>query len=189
MLVKNGAICYDGGMKKRNKKSPSFPFRPLNVVVAGIIHRGHILLIERPKGTYAGMWSLPGGKLEFGEHIEEAVVREVREETGLVCTFAALRGIASELVVIGRTKKTKAHFILWACEVRPRHLRATEQQEGRVRWVPLADIRAKRIAVVPSDALMINEFFLNGKREIPVHRSRVRQDGESYEVEYFDLKK
>lgn len=43
----------------------------------------HILLVRRAKPPMAGRWSLPGGKLEFGETIESAVLREILEESGL----------------------------------------------------------------------------------------------------------
>jgi 8-oxo-dGTP diphosphatase len=42
-----------------------------------------ILLIRRGRGPAAGEWSLPGGRVAFGEELHEAVVREVAEETGI----------------------------------------------------------------------------------------------------------
>lgn len=47
---------------------------------------GRILLVLRRNDPSAGHWSLPGGKVEPGESLEQAVVREVEEETGLVVT-------------------------------------------------------------------------------------------------------
>ena len=44
---------------------------------------GRLLLIQRGHDPHRGLWSLPGGRIEAGESPEEAVVREVREETGL----------------------------------------------------------------------------------------------------------
>jgi 8-oxo-dGTP diphosphatase len=53
--------------------------------VGAVIHdpTGRLLLIQRGHDPHRGLWSLPGGRIEAGESPEEAVVREVREETGL----------------------------------------------------------------------------------------------------------
>ena len=47
------------------------------------IETERILLVRKKSGPYLGLWDLPGGKIEFGESPEEALKREVREETGL----------------------------------------------------------------------------------------------------------
>jgi ADP-ribose pyrophosphatase YjhB (NUDIX family) len=60
---------------------------PLRVVpcVGAVVHdaAGRLLLIRRGHDPHRGLWSLPGGRIETGESPEQAVVREVREETGL----------------------------------------------------------------------------------------------------------
>lgn len=53
---------------------------------------GRILLIRRGRPPGAGLWSLPGGRVEPGETPHAAVVRETREETGLVVTVGPLAG-------------------------------------------------------------------------------------------------
>ncbi|MCA1839536.1 MAG: NUDIX hydrolase [Actinobacteria bacterium] len=53
-------------------------------VGAVICEQSKVLLILRGRDPYLGHWSLPGGGLEFGETVEQAIVREVREETNLV---------------------------------------------------------------------------------------------------------
>lgn len=55
-------------------------------------HDGRLLLIRRGRPPGRGLWSLPGGRVETGETDEEAVVREVREETGLDASVTVLLG-------------------------------------------------------------------------------------------------
>lgn len=55
-----------------------------HVGVYGILIKGKkILLIKKSRGAYKGMFDLPGGGIEFGEKIEEALKRELKEETGI----------------------------------------------------------------------------------------------------------
>jgi 8-oxo-dGTP diphosphatase len=53
---------------------------------------GQLLLIKRRNEPGAGLWSLPGGRIEPGETDQQAVIREVAEETGLRVTCGALLG-------------------------------------------------------------------------------------------------
>jgi 8-oxo-dGTP diphosphatase len=54
------------------------------VCVGAVVLRGdELLLVERGRGAAVGQWSVPGGRVEAGETLAQAVVREVREETGL----------------------------------------------------------------------------------------------------------
>ena len=58
--------------------------RPAVGVGAVLIHEGRVLLIKRGKEPLRGRWVVPGGTVEVGETLEQALVREVQEETGLV---------------------------------------------------------------------------------------------------------
>ena len=57
--------------------------RPEVGVGAVAVHDGAVLLVRRGKGPAAGEWSVPGGHVEMGETLHEAIVREVLEETAL----------------------------------------------------------------------------------------------------------
>jgi len=71
--------------------------RPELCVGAVALLDGRLLLIRRGHGPAAGEWSVPGGRVEAGELIAEAVVREVREETGLECVCGELVGWVERL--------------------------------------------------------------------------------------------
>ena len=54
------------------------------------------VLIERKKDPYKGSWALPGGFVEYGETVESAVLREVKEETGLEVQIITMVGVYSD---------------------------------------------------------------------------------------------
>src|ERR1700737_1858265 len=63
--------------------SREYPERPLVGIGGVVIEHGRALLIRRGSEPLRGEWSIPGGMLELGETLEEGVVRELLEETGL----------------------------------------------------------------------------------------------------------
>ena len=67
---------------------------PVVPCVGALVHDadGRLLLIQRGHDPHRGRWTLPGGRVEAGESLEQAVVREVREETGLDVRVGAVVG-------------------------------------------------------------------------------------------------
>jgi len=72
------------------------PKTPLLTVDGVIILNGKIVLIKRKNEPYRGSFALPGGFVEIGETTEEAVKREVMEETGLLIEILKLVGVYSD---------------------------------------------------------------------------------------------
>jgi ADP-ribose pyrophosphatase YjhB (NUDIX family) len=68
------------------------PQRPQLAVSAVIFREGKVLLLRRAKSPGNGFWSLPGGRVEFGESLHTALTREVDEEAGLEIDIVALAG-------------------------------------------------------------------------------------------------
>ncbi len=78
-------------------------------VAEGIIERGdEVLLVKASRGLTAGLWSLPGGFLAFGESPEEAVRREVEEELRVGCTVGELLGVRTKV-----GEHTGLHWIIF----------------------------------------------------------------------------
>jgi 8-oxo-dGTP diphosphatase len=68
-----------------------------NLTVDGIIIKDKkILLIKRCNPPFRGMWALPGGFVEYNEKTEDAVLREINEETGLITIIKDLIGVYSD---------------------------------------------------------------------------------------------
>ncbi len=88
-----------------------YPDRPLVGVGAIIIERDRVVLVKRGHAPLLGEWSIPGGVLEVGETLREAVVREAKEETGLVVTPGELLGVYDRLIRDGEGR-ARYHYVL-----------------------------------------------------------------------------
>lgn len=72
------------------------PESPSLAVDAVISHDDGVVLIERGQPPFEGAWALPGGFVEVGETVEQACIREAREETGLEVELTGLVGVYSD---------------------------------------------------------------------------------------------
>jgi len=69
---------------------------PILAVDCIILFEGGIVLIRRKNPPFQGCYALPGGFVEVGESVEDAAIREAREETGLNITISRLIGVYSD---------------------------------------------------------------------------------------------
>jgi 8-oxo-dGTP diphosphatase len=89
----------------------SYPTRPILAVSAAIIRDGRVLIVRRARPPAGGLYTLPGGVVEVGESLVEAVVREVMEETALTVEPVALAGYR-EAVVRDGDGRVERHFVI-----------------------------------------------------------------------------
>src|SRR5580698_6780400 len=89
----------------------TYPTRPYLAVSAAIVRDGRVLIVRRARPPAQGLYTLPGGGVELGETLEQAAIREVREETGLDIAPIALAGYRQ---VISRDGggRVERHFVI-----------------------------------------------------------------------------
>jgi ADP-ribose pyrophosphatase YjhB (NUDIX family) len=106
--------------------------------VGGVVHdgRGRLLVVRRGRPPHAGLWSIPGGRVEPGEDDATAVAREVAEETGLVVRPGALLGV----VELG-TPDAPIVVHDYRCELVGGTLAAGDDAAAAA-WVTAAELRA-----------------------------------------------
>ncbi|MEL6586959.1 MAG: NUDIX hydrolase [Pseudomonadota bacterium] len=114
--------------------------RPLIGALAVVTRGEDVLLVQRGKEPNRGLWGFPGGHVEWGETVQHAAVRELREETGVIATPGAYLGNL-DLMTHGPNGAVDRHYLLVAVACA---------------WVhgdPVADDDADDAAWVPRGAL------------------------------------
>lgn len=91
--------------------------RPELAVSAAIFRDGKVLLARRAREPAFGLFTLPGGRVEFGETLEQAVLREVREETALTIALAGTAGY-HEAISRGDAGAPRHHYVIVAFAAR-----------------------------------------------------------------------
>src|SRR5215472_11536410 len=89
----------------------TYPTRPHLAVSAAIIRDGKVLIVRRARPPAHGLFTLPGGGVELGETLHEAVIREVFEETALTIEPLVLAGFR-EAIARDRDDKVERHFVI-----------------------------------------------------------------------------
>ena len=109
--------------------------RPEIAVGAVAVRGDELLLIRRGHGPAAGEWSVPGGRVEHGEPLSVAVLRELREETGLEAMCGPLVGWVERI-------GPDHHYVILDFEVTVLDDRDPEAGDdaAEARWVPVGDV-------------------------------------------------
>jgi 8-oxo-dGTP diphosphatase len=118
----------------------SYPERPFLAASAAIVRDGKILVVRRARPPANGLYTLPGGVVEVGETLIEAVAREVREETALEIEPVALAGFR-ETIVRDADSRVERHFIILCFASRWRAGDPVLNEElSEARWLDPAEL-------------------------------------------------
>lgn len=133
-----------------------YPARPLVGVGAVVPVDDRVVLVQRRDEPLAGQWTLPGGLLEVGETLEQAVAREIQEETGLAVTVGPLVEVFDR-ILYDEAKRVRYHFVLVDYLCWPR--------QGELR--PGSDVTDAAL-VAPSD---LDRYWVSPKATAVIHRA------------------
>lgn len=135
-----------------------FPQHPRVGVGGIVIDRDRVLLVRRGQAPLKGEWSIPGGLVELGESLKEAVEREIQEETGLLVRPIGSLGVFERVIRAtkprARRGKVRYHYVLidFLCELRRAPGEDTSDQPQPwtdvtdARWVSESELRRYRLS-------------------------------------------
>ena len=125
-----------------------YPERPVVGVGAVVLDGDRVLLVKRAQAPLKGHWSLPGGAVETGETLEQAIAREVLEETGITVEVGPIVEVLDRISrdVEGRVEH---HFVLIDFVARPLGgvLEGASDADDAA-WVAVADLAKYDVAAV-----------------------------------------
>jgi mutator protein MutT len=117
-----------------------YPSQPIVGVGAVIICNGKILLEKRKNEPGKGKWSVPGGLVELGESVEQTVMREVEEETGLEVEKPEHIDVVDN-IIRDESGRVKYHFVIidYFMKLKGGTLKAASDAE-ELRWVTFDEV-------------------------------------------------
>ena len=119
-----------------------YPQRPYLAVSAAIIRDGKVLLVRRARHPARNLYTLPGGAVEIGETLTDAVAREVREETAIEIELVGLAG-HREVIVRDVRGRIERHFVIMCYAARWRSGEAVLNDElDDARWLTPGELQS-----------------------------------------------
>ncbi|MFC1728144.1 NUDIX hydrolase [Nanoarchaeota archaeon] len=107
-----------------------------------VVQDGKYLLAERNKENYKGYWIIPGGGVKFGETVQEAAIREIKEETNLDVEIIKLIGHKEVINVPG-----EYHSIVFFHLAKPKHTNIEAKEDvSSAKFFDIEEIKKLKIA-------------------------------------------
>lgn len=116
---------------------------PIPAVGALIFERNHVLLVQRGNAPARGRWAIPGGRVEWGELLAEAVAREVLEETGIRVSAGEMIYWFEPRTNLDSNGMPQFHYVILdflAVPITPRQVPRPGDDALDARWIPLDEL-------------------------------------------------
>jgi 8-oxo-dGTP diphosphatase len=140
-----------------------YPRRPI-IGVGGVIFDGaRVLLARRNQDPGKGEWSLPGGAVELGEKVVDALKREIKEEAGIIVEIGGLVRVLDR-IVYDQAKKVRFHYVIadyWGWRVAGELQPASDISDTR--FVTLTALREMRVHPEVEETILIAEKLRRGE--------------------------
>ena len=152
MAVPTGQSPEPGALRRE------YPPRPIPSIHAAVFKGNRVLLVRRANEPSKGLWSVPGGCIELGETMEEAVRRELQEETGVACRLEGILDIVDSIVP-DAGGRVRYHFVVVHCWGRHTGGDAVAASDAsEVLWADLEDLPG--LDMRPSVKAMLEMAFV-----------------------------
>jgi 8-oxo-dGTP diphosphatase len=153
------------------------------IVITILAHQDQYLFIQRRNPPYEGLWSLVGGKVDVGEHIVTAAVREVIEETRTKSIDDyEYRGLVSERLV-DVDNNLLSHFLIFVGYATIDGF-SENHREGDLRLFSMNEIEKMKDQFLPSDYEMFHRFLKPSTQSV-VHEVELLYDDKGYHLVYY----
>jgi len=130
-----------------------YPERPIVGVGAVIFDGDCVLLVKRGREPLKGQWSLPGGAVDVGETLDQAIAREVKEETGLDVEAGPVVEVVDR-IHRDASGRVEYHFVIvdYLCRLRGGALVPASDADAAA-WVKVAEIEGYRVAEAAANVI------------------------------------
>lgn len=136
----------------------------LTIAIACLTCQDHILLLRRYKEPFKDQWSLPGGKIRFGEYVDQAALREIREETGLsLAVLRYLGGVCEQVISSGPGQDILYQHLIYVFRSEINEMKELDSPEGLLCWFKTGEVLRLGTELVSTDACIISELLIKGR--------------------------
>jgi 8-oxo-dGTP diphosphatase len=126
-------------------------------VGAIIFEQDQVLLVKRLKEPEAGCWSIPGGAVEFGETIEDAIKRELKEELSIDSEIITLLGVTNHILPQAGTHWVSPVFLVKIISGTPQNME--ENKHSDLRWFEISCLPDNITLTTKSAVKFLNKYL------------------------------